>query len=73
MGGACSCDDTEEEYTIVVRQVPIIAHNTVPPRAAPLVTIDDDAPPRSYSAFAEFPTTTPSPLTLNADFDEVEF
>ena len=68
MGGACSCDDAEEEYTIVVRQVPVIA----PKPRAPSVPLGDDAPPRSYSAIAEFPTP-PSPLTLDAQFEEVEF
>jgi len=78
MGGTCSCDnaddDDDDEYVVVVKRVPVVVVQRAPPRVPPLP--DRDAPPSNYSAIADFATENklpPSPLTLDANFESIEF
>lgn len=72
----CSCDnaDDDDEYVVVVKRVPVVVQRA-PPRVPPLPP-DRDAPPSNYSAIADFATENklpPSPLTLDANFESIEF
>ena len=65
----CNCanddaeDEREEECYVVVRRVPVICE--------PLSNHHPPTPPSNYNAIKHFPAP-PSPLTLDAQFEEVE-